>query len=71
MEIDLRLKEYREEAGNTQRELARLSGVSQGYISDLEAGKKDPRLTQAAKLARALGVLVDDLLESDEIGNEN
>ena len=69
--MGLRLKEHRERVGISQRELARLSGVSQGYISDLEAGKKDPRLTQAAKLARALGVLVDDLLESDDIGKEN
>ena len=61
----LRLKEFREKTGYTQRELARLSGISQGYISDLEAGKKDPRLAQAAKLARALGVLVDDLVDRE------
>jgi len=69
--MSLRLKEHRERVGISQRELARLSGVSQGYISDLEAGKKDPRLSQAAKLARALGVLVDDLLKSDDIDKEN
>ena len=58
------LRELREKAGMSQLELAKKSGVAQGYISDLEGGdKKNPGLDVLKKLARALDVPVTDLLE--------
>lgn len=42
-----------------QRQLADLIHSSQNYISDLEKGKMDPKLTMLLKLADALGVTVD------------
>ena len=53
----------REKAGISQQELGRLSGVPQGVISTIESGAtKHPRTDTAAKLARALGCTIDELL---------
>jgi transcriptional regulator with XRE-family HTH domain len=47
-----------------QLELAKKAKVAQGYISDLEAGrKKNPGLDALKKLAKALGVSVSELLD--------
>ena len=57
----------REKAGISQQELGRLSGVPQGVISTIESGTtKYPRLDTAAKLARALGCTIDELLGEKE-----
>mgnify|MGYP003261507587 CR=1 FL=1 len=53
----------RKKAGISQQELGRLSGVPQGVISLIESGVTQfPRLDTAAKLARALGCTIDELL---------
>ncbi|HEV2378018.1 MAG TPA: helix-turn-helix transcriptional regulator [Streptosporangiaceae bacterium] len=59
-----RLREARKRRGLTQRELARLSGVSLSYIRKLEQGDYDGgvRLETAHKLARILGVLTSALV---------
>lgn len=43
------LKRLREQAGHTQASLAREAGISQGHISDLEAGVKTNVLPTTAK----------------------
>ena len=65
----MRLKEFRLRKGWTQDELARITGVSQSFISIVESGsrKKDYGVFKLKKLANALGVTVDDLLEGEEI----
>lgn len=48
----------------SQLQLAKRADVTQGYISDLEAGaKKNPSVKILKRLARALGVPVGELLE--------
>jgi transcriptional regulator with XRE-family HTH domain len=55
------LKHWREQAGYTQARLAREAGVSQGHISDLEAGVKLNVLpTTAKRLADAIRRGSDD-----------
>ncbi len=54
-----KLKELRSEAGMTQAELAELSDVPLGTIRDYEQGKRDPLLSTAQKLARALNQSLD------------
>jgi transcriptional regulator with XRE-family HTH domain len=57
------IKRLRREAGWTQEKLATLSGVSHPSICALELGyRTELKLTTAARLARALGVTVDDLV---------
>ena len=66
-----RLAELRTVAGITQQELARQSGVKQGIISLIESGATQfPRLDTAAKLARALGCTIDELLGEKEDESE-
>jgi len=57
------LKRLRRRRGLTQQALAVKAGVSLGYLSRLEVGMHDPRLSTLRKLAKALGVKVARLLE--------
>ena len=57
------LKRLREAAGLSQNALAKRSGVSQGFVNNLEVGQRVRATTDTAlALARALGVTVDELL---------
>ena len=47
----------------TQERLARKANVSLAYISRLEIGMHDPKLSTLDKIAKALGVPVSDLLQ--------
>jgi transcriptional regulator with XRE-family HTH domain len=61
--VKRKIKRLREERKMSQLELAKTSGVAQGYISALEAGTKvNPGLDVLSKLAKALGVPLTELL---------
>ncbi|QEK12618.1 helix-turn-helix transcriptional regulator [Crassaminicella thermophila] len=65
--MKLCIKEVREEVGIRITELARRSGVSQSYLSELEAGKKkNVSMTILCRLAKALDVHVSVLFNCDE-----
>lgn len=59
------LRALRELAGYSQAELGRVSGVSQGHISDLEAaeGPSEIRPGTAKKLATGLSIPVAALVQ--------
>ncbi len=59
------LKEWREEKGLTQADMAKLLGYSykSGY-NHLEKGNIRVTLEQAKKIARKLGVKIDDIFFS-------
>lgn len=65
MDIDKRVKRLRESKGLTKTRLAELSGVSQSYISDIEAGKKKPTVETLAKICSALGISLPDFLADE------
>ncbi|MBS0642239.1 MAG: helix-turn-helix transcriptional regulator [Proteobacteria bacterium] len=52
----------REEKGLSQRELARLAGLSQKYIWEIEVGAKNVTLDRISELARHLGMTELELL---------
>jgi len=60
-----RLREIREAKGFNQRELAEKTHTSQTTISELELGKRKPWLKVARRLARKLGVPVEELFPDD------
>jgi len=63
------LREFRNE---TQMELRMRVGITQGYLSDLETGKRKGPLALHQKIARALGVpleLLAPIAVSDEEAN--
>lgn len=58
------MKKYRHAKGMTQQELADLLGVSNKSVSRWESDGGYPDVTMLVPLARALGVTVDDLLDT-------
>ena len=56
------IKAIRKLRGMTQEELAKASGIHSVTICKYEIGKVVPSLDNAEKLARALGVTVNDLI---------
>ena len=56
------LTAWRKVAGLTQAQLAERSGQRAATVSDIEAGKVDPRLSTMKALAEALALDIDDLV---------
>ena len=59
------IKAVRIAAGMSQEELAAQMDVDQGYISSLEAGKRNPTILTVWHVSVALGVLPDVLFRMD------
>lgn len=57
----IKLKQYRENAGITQAELARKLGVSRASISLYENGQREPDFETEERIASALGVDINGL----------
>lgn len=57
------IKKIRLQAGMSQEALALASGVSRISIIRYEAGERFPDLEAAARIAKALGCKLDDLIE--------
>lgn len=67
MTLTLKLKEYRERKDLSQAQLAKVIGVRQATISDLETGKsRRIEFDLLEKLAQALGVKPGALLADDK-----
>ena len=58
-----KLSKLRGERKLTQAQLSERSGVDENTISRIECNSGNPSLTNAARLARYLGVSVDELFE--------
>ncbi|AHF06216.1 helix-turn-helix transcriptional regulator [Desulfitobacterium metallireducens] len=56
-----RIRELRKTKNMTQEELAKISGVTRQTINAIENSKYNPTLELAIKLARLLGVHIDEL----------
>ena len=61
--LGLNLKRIRTQKGISQGDIARDLKVSRGFISTIENGKTNPTLATIAKLAKAVGVSVENLLK--------
>lgn len=58
-----RLREYMEERGLTQKQLAALLGVEQPTISDWINGKMTPTAKRLLVISKRTGLSVDELLK--------
>ncbi len=61
-----RLLRLRADAGMTQKDLAKASGMSVPQIARYETGTSKPRMTALVKLAKALKIAVSDLEAFDD-----
>jgi transcriptional regulator with XRE-family HTH domain len=57
-----RLRELRQKRGVTQEQLSASTGLTEGYISNMERGLKVPSLTTILRIAVALGCKVTELV---------
>ena len=57
----LRIKELRVRAHISQEELSFRSGLSKNYISDVERGKKFPRIENLVAIMNAIGASADQI----------
>ena len=62
-----RIKAARKKAGLTQKELAEQSGVAAISIHQYEAGKRHPQLEQLLRIATALQVSIQELMDPEDI----
>ena len=57
------IRVWREYRRLTQQELARATGISVPYLSQIESGKRKGSAEVLAAIARKLGLMLDDLVE--------
>ncbi len=57
------LKRIRTEKGISQGDIARALEVDKSFVSNIENGKTTPTLATIVKIAKAIGVSVDELLK--------
>lgn len=65
-----KLKEIREQRGLLQKELADMSGIKLATVQKLDGGVNNINKAQAEtlyKLSKALGVSMEDLIDTDEL----
>ena len=57
------IKRIREGKGMSQGDISRALSMDRGYISRIESGQKNPTVANLDKIAKALGVSIDELLK--------
>ncbi len=57
------LKRIRTKKGISQSDIVRTLGMPKSFVSSIENGKTNPTLSTIAKLAKAIGVSVGELMK--------
>jgi len=57
------LKRIRTERGISQSDIAKSLGVSRGFVSNIENGKRNPTLATISRLAKAINVPTEELFK--------
>lgn len=65
MEVHKRITYLREQKGITVNKLANLAGISQGFLRDIELGKKHPTVETLSYICDALGISLRDFFDDD------
>lgn len=60
-----KLRQLKEERGISTKELAKLTGLTQQMINFMELGKRKGSVETNIKLAKVLGVSLDELIEKE------
>jgi transcriptional regulator with XRE-family HTH domain len=68
--LGARLKELRQSAGLSLRELARQADVSPSLVSQIENGKSRPSVSTLYSFARLLNVPVDELFDAESTADD-
>ncbi len=62
--MDMRLKDIRKDRGLTIDQVASMTGLSRGFISQIENGRREPGSETLRQIAAAFEVPVSDLFAS-------
>lgn len=68
MQLGDKLRFFRNKVSKSQKKVGAETGIPQTTISGWENGISEPTLSDAHKLANALGVTVNDLLDDTDQG---
>jgi DNA-binding XRE family transcriptional regulator len=63
--VGRKIAELRKEAGLTQEQLAVKTNLDRTFIGYLEKGNRSPSLETSNKIARALGIKIEDIFKVD------
>jgi len=63
LQLGKNLKRVRIAKNMTQGDIVRKLNVGRGFISNIENGKANPTLSTIAKLAKAVGAPIEDLIK--------
>ena len=63
IELGDRIRRHRERLGLSQEGLAYEADINRTYIASLEAGQRNPSLDLMARLAKALGIDLGELVK--------
>lgn len=66
MEVGSRVIKWRESKGLSTYKLAKLSGVSQTYLREIEQGSKQPTVEIVDKICTALGITLSEFFAEEE-----
>lgn len=67
--IGARVRMARQRAGKTLTEVADESGCTRAALAKMEQGTRDKVLIRFARLARALGTTMEDLIPEEALAN--
>lgn len=70
MSIGENIKKYREDLNISQRKLAKLSGITGQMVSRIENNLNNPSIDTLNKIAVALGVSVNELMEDKKLESD-
>jgi transcriptional regulator with XRE-family HTH domain len=65
MNLGEKIKKIRCEGGLTQKEVAKKSGITVSFLSQVEKNKATPSLKSLHNIAQALGIRIDYLFSED------
>lgn len=60
----MKLRATREQSGKTQAQVAKMADITERMYQYYEAGKKEPGVRTAIRIAKVLGSTVEELFEA-------
>lgn len=66
MHIGDKIRHRRIELNMTQRQVAKLAGISISFLSDIERGRSNPSLENTLKLGKALGLPIAEVMDTKD-----
>lgn len=69
LKIGQRIKELRETAAMSQKDLSYSADLDRSYIASVENGQRNISIVNIEKIATALGVTLKDFFNNDEFSN--